>query len=570
MDDPISSSPKDEYLGQIWAVISTFTNEAFAAAKKKCIELGFEPNRGIVPLQESFVNLGSAQAILEDAIEKQKLIQLPITVQKELLANVESIAKFLQGLISGADEVANLTGAIETLNASIWKYGLHNLSNEVLGYQKKLNQIKNQELEIARAIEELRAAQEIAKTTISASTEVQAQAVAVAKTLEAVKTTNDSATEVLKQLNEVGTKSGALYATIQQQETQSGLLAATIKTANNELVAMDASIRKFYGDVGEYRNKIDQATKDAEAVVKNSESRLNEHLIEATNKIDAASTELTKAQGEAIRSLTSKVESATTGAETALAKSNADLKASSSKLLLETESQLKNAIQNVSESTSKLIGEAESQLDLAQQQLDTRSAETISENEKKTAHLVEGLDKLKEQIKEQIQQATGFALFGAFQSRQNEISKAKAYWVWAIGILVVLSAGVTAWIAHEAQGYAANSFAFWIKLSLTVPLAFAITFCTVQYSRERRLEEEYAFKSSISVSLNPYRDLIQSILKNEPGEQSKYADFVIEAVRNVFTPPTDKVFDVQQKEGLTAKTFKQTAEILGTAVKAAK
>jgi hypothetical protein len=570
VDDPISSSPKDEYLGQIWAVISTFTNEAFAAAKKKCIELGFEPNRGIVPLQESFVNLGSAQAILEDAIEKQKLIQLPITVQKELLANVESIAKFLQGLISGADEVANLTGAIETLNASIWKYGLHNLSNEVLGYQKKLNQIKNQELEIARAIEELRAAQEIAKTTISASTEVQAQAVAVAKTLEAVKTTNDSATEVLKQLNEVGTKSGALYATIQQQETQSGLLAATIKTANNELVAMDASIRKFYGDVGEYRNKIDQATKDAEAVVKNSESRLNEHLIEATNKIDAASTELTKAQGEAIRSLTSKVESATTGAETALAKSNADLKASSSKLLLETESQLKNAIQNVSESTSKLIGEAESQLDLAQQQLDTRSAETISENEKKTAHLVEGLDKLKEQIKEQIQQATGFALFGAFQSRQNEISKAKAYWVWAIGILVVLSAGVTAWIAHEAQGYAANSFAFWIKLSLTVPLAFAITFCTVQYSRERRLEEEYAFKSSISVSLNPYRDLIQSILKNEPGEQSKYADFVIEAVRNVFTPPTDKVFDVQQKEGLTAKTFKQTAEILGTAVKAAK
>jgi hypothetical protein len=570
VDDPISSSPKDEYLGQIWAVISTFTNKAFAAAKKKCIELGFEPNRGIVPLQESFVNLGSAQAILEDAIEKQKLIQLPITVQKELLANVESIAKFLQGLISGADEVANLTGAIETLNASIWKYGLHNLSNEVLGYQKKLNQIKNQELEIARAIEELRAAQEIAKTTISASTEVQAQAVAVAKTLEAVKTTNDSATEVLKQLNEVGTKSGALYATIQQQETQSGLLAATIKTANNELVAMDASIRKFYGDVGEYRNKIDQATKDAEAVVKNSESRLNEHLIEATNKIDAASTELTKAQGEAIRSLTSKVESATTGAETALAKSNADLKASSSKLLLETESQLKNAIQNVSESTSKLIGEAESQLDLAQQQLDTRSAETISENEKKTAHLVEGLDKLKEQIKEQIQQATGFALFGAFQSRQNEISKAKAYWVWAIGILVVLSAGVTAWIAHEAQGYAANSFAFWIKLSLTVPLAFAITFCTVQYSRERRLEEEYAFKSSISVSLNPYRDLIQSILKNEPGEQSKYADFVIEAVRNVFTPPTDKVFDVQQKEGLTAKTFKQTAEILGTAVKAAK
>jgi hypothetical protein len=202
--------------------------------------------------------------------------------------------------------------------------------------------------------------------------------------------------------------------------------------------------------------------------------------------------------------------------------------------------------------------------------LNQRSSETIDVNKQRTDVLVEELSKLKDQIKEQIQQATGFRLFGAFQSRQNEIAKAKNFWVYAIGILVLISAAVTIWIAHEAQYYTANSFAFWIKLSLTVPLAFALTFCTVQYSRERRLEEEYAFKSSISVSLNPYRDLIQSILKDAPADQTKYADFVIDSVRNVFTPPTDKVFDQEHKPVLTAKTFKQTAEILGTAVKAAK
>ena len=130
---------------------------------------------------------------------------------------------------------------------------------------------------------------------------------------------------------------------------------------------------------------------------------------------------------------------------------------------------------------------------------------------------------------------------------------------------------MTVWIAHEAQFYKANDFAFWVKLSLTVPLGFAITFCTVQYSRERRLEEEYAFKSSVSVSLNPYRDLIHSMLeKDGTNDQKKYTDFVIDSVTNVFTPPTDKVFEGERRAGLTAKTFKQTAEIIGTVVKAAK
>lgn len=103
-----------------------------------------------------------------------------------------------------------------------------------------------------------------------------------------------------------------------------------------------------------------------------------------------------------------------------------------------------------------------------------------------------------------------------------------------------------------------------IQLSLTIQLGFAITFCTVQYSRERRLEEEYAFKSSISVSLNPYRDLVHSILeKNGNVDQNKYTDFVIDSVRNVFTPPTDKVFDTEKKpSGLTRKTLKETAELL--------
>ncbi len=99
----------------------------------------------------------------------------------------------------------------------------------------------------------------------------------------------------------------------------------------------------------------------------------------------------------------------------------------------------------------------------------------------------------------------------------------------------------------------------------------AITFCTIQYSRERRLEEEYAFKASISVSLTPYRELVLSILeKDATVDKGKYTDFVIDSVKNVFTSPTDRVFEGEKKEGVSFKLLKQTAEVLGTAVKATK
>lgn len=74
----------------------------------------------------------------------------------------------------------------------------------------------------------------------------------------------------------------------------------------------------------------------------------------------------------------------------------------------------------------------------------------------------------------------------------------------------------------------------------------------------------------MSVSLTPYRDLIHSILKEDgTDDQSKYSDFVIDSVRNVFTPPTDKVFDAEHKPGLTKKTLHDAAQIIGTAAKAA-
>lgn len=567
----MATTPKDDLLGEIWSISTTLTEEAMALALTKANEAGFDIDRGVVTLQESFNNLSSARSILEDAIEKRKLVQLPITVQKEVLANLQNISKSLLALAGGSDEIVNLTNAIESLNASIWKYGLHNLSDQVLGYQKKLNQLKNQELQISKMLAQLDAAKAVALDVNNAATETEHKKTEAAALLEQVKQSAASSSSLLEQVKDTGTKSAALFATIQQNEKQTGELTASMKTANNELIALDGSIRKFYSEADEYRRKIIQTTDDASKLITTSEATIKKLAEDMTAKTDDALESAKTTSGVVREQLASNIEAKLLEQNESFAALQSATKAAIASYQADADGKLTSALGEFGTSSSKVLTETTEKVAELEAQLTNRSDETIGANQKKTDDLISDLVKLKDQIREQIQQATGFQLFGAFQSRQNEIAKSKNIWVYAIATLVVISAGVTVWIAHEAQFYNANSFAFWVKLSLTVPLGYAITFCTVQYGRERRLEEEYAFKSSVSVSLNPYRDMVLSILEKDGNlDQSKYTDFVISSVMNVFTPPTDKVFDTEKKSGFTQKTFKQTAEIIGTAVKAAK
>ena len=197
---------------KIWEILTTLTEEAKNSALAKCKELGFDLNRGVVSLEESFINLDAARLILTEAIEKRNLIQLPITVQKTLLTQLEAIAKSLTGLIGGADEVVNLTDKIEQLNTAIWQYGLHNLSEEVLGYQTKLNQLKTQELEVGKLKENLERGVERKKELEQLMEEARKSCETLQSRLTSSDEQSKKITETLTHTTEMEQKTGALLA----------------------------------------------------------------------------------------------------------------------------------------------------------------------------------------------------------------------------------------------------------------------------------------------------------------------------------------------------------------------
>ncbi len=436
-------------------ILTTFTEESQKAALEECSKKGFDPKRGIISLDESFINLNSAKAILIDAIEKRKLRQLPITVQKTLIGHLEAISRSLANLINGTDEVENLSNYIEQLYASIWQFGLHNLSEELLGYLNKMNQLKTEEVEIARLKRELEAALEqknvLEQLVADASTSADSLKGLVGQSEGGVKRMEENLTSTTQSVQ----SASALLATIQQNETTTTQLLATTKTSNAEVIALEPKIKEFYSQIDQFRNKIDATALDAQTAVQ-------------SNKVA-------------------------------------------------------------------------------------------------TDELINNLREMEDHIKEQIRKATGFSLFHSFQTRQFELAGSKKFWIWALAGLVVASWGVSIFVITTTINF---DVAFFGKLSMTIPLIYAIFFCTVQYGRERKLEEEYAFKSNISISLVPYQELVEKLVNaQQPGEREKFTAFIIDAITKVYTSPTDKTFDAEQgHKTYSVDPLKQLEKLLKSVV----
>jgi len=103
---------------------------------------------------------------------------------------------------------------------------------------------------------------------------------------------------------------------------------------------------------------------------------------------------------------------------------------------------------------------------------------------------------------------------------------------------------------------------------MSLPLIYAIVFCSTQYTRERKLEEEYAFKSNISISLIPYQELVEKLVaKGKPEDNEKFTTFIIDSINKVFTSPTSRIFGATQSDVKPEEAVKQIGKTLETVLK---
>ncbi len=254
-------------IDQIFEKINSLSEEAQNAAIQKATELKFDLNKGGVPLIESFSNLNLVRATLKDAIEKQKLVQLPITLQKELSEQFNNVARFLTGLAAGTDEVVNLTNAIEKLNTIVWQWGLHNLSDEFLGYQTKLNQVKQLEVELQNLRVELLKGLALKENLNIAVTQAEGSNNSLKETLAAAETSKKSAEENAKKVTEAQEKASASLTDINQKQVTSTTQSAKATESASAITAIEEKIKEFFKEIEAYKKTIGDTSTEAKTTV---------------------------------------------------------------------------------------------------------------------------------------------------------------------------------------------------------------------------------------------------------------------------------------------------------------
>jgi chromosome segregation ATPase len=438
-----SSAPlpqKQDVPGDLRRIVTTLSDDAQNAAMRKCQELGFDPNKGKISLEETLINLSQARDILLDAIDKGKLIQLPLKLQYALLLQSEKASQALTALVNGTDAVVNLEDAVEELTASIWQFNLHNLSDQVLGFHNKMNQLKSLETrirQVSREAEDFASLHQKADVLLGQISEIEGTA---SKQRTSLQSSVEAVDGTIKKVTEQDQKVSALASQIEQHETTAAKQLANAKQAAADTEAIANKSKELQTEIEATRSALKDLTSKTQDLLTSTEHTVSSQLSEFSDKYKtlSANTET------GITSLVTKTEASISELRVA---TNAKFEAASTALQHSGTAMDTRITQFVTESTGRLNqSEAAQEARVAAQLKEfviknqeltseftsnfttmTKAAsekaeEKIQASDVEVKRLVTQLDELEGRIRVSIDKATGYSLFHSFQTRQLDLA----------------------------------------------------------------------------------------------------------------------------------------------------
>lgn len=216
---------------------------------------------------------------------------------------------------------------------------------------------------------------------------------------------------------------------------------------------------------------------------------------------------------------------------------------------------LKGQIENILDQQKQLLEDLQKKLD--------KEGEAYDEFNKKNTALQNQLNKRLEEIDqrkitfdefvEYVKNQTGFieakrediikltgmaadASLGArYHKREGDLLKGLSFWKWAVPIISIVAILWVIVVFTWLQTKTDNTYLdLVINLLKTSPAFVLMGFVFSQYNKERNIQEEYAFKSAVAMTITAYSDL----LKGEDNDQNRSRQEMIKtAVSQVHLPP---------------------------------
>lgn len=198
------------------------------------------------------------------------------------------------------------------------------------------------------------------------------------------------------------------------------------------------------------------------------------------------------------------------------------------------------ATQRVLEQERDKFGEMSSVVNDLKQDFDTAVIHLQDVDRSFTKTLEEAKEKevlifsRKEEIDKLLRFAADGTLGGVFNLRQAKMNT--QVWVWvALSAISVLGAAYWAFHVFELYGTVTATGTNWLvylsNIVRTAPGFILVFFCLAQYTKERNIQEEYAFKAAVSMTITAYSEMFGD------GAAAERVKMLISTVQGVYTPP---------------------------------
>jgi hypothetical protein len=173
-----------------------------------------------------------------------------------------------------------------------------------------------------------------------------------------------------------------------------------------------------------------------------------------------------------------------------------------------------------------------------QRKKSTAAEATILEHKK-------NMESLEESIRKQLGSTGAKVLADAFSGEADKLRKSASKWFYFVlgssVFLFIATILIVFWELSSAGDIWSTNFL--IKVTITTPIIYFVFFTARQYGREKRLLDEYSFKSSVALSFNAFEESIKGIGPEDDGNKIlKILDFAINTVRNIYSSPLDDVY----------------------------
>lgn len=185
---------------------------------------------------------------------------------------------------------------------------------------------------------------------------------------------------------------------------------------------------------------------------------------------------------------------------------------------------IKKAYEDYQESSSDLI---------EQQTAQASESKRVMDEAEKLYKFIKGKE-------EEIIRLTGMAADGSmgskFNTRSDEIGTVLFWWRWAVPITIALAIVwvIAIFVCFPSVAFASPWANFSVNLLKTSPAFILMGFVMTQYSKERNLREDYAFKAAVAMTINAYADILQ---EGDSDKNRSRQKLILAALKQVHTPP---------------------------------